>query len=385
MAFVGREEGPSEVYVMPAQGGPAQRLTFQSASCRVLGWSPDGEEILYASNAGQFAGRFEVIYAVKPSGGLPRPLPFGMANAISYSREGNVVLGRNINVREFSHWKRYRGGTAGHLWCDSTGNGSFKRLLQVDGNVADPCWVGDRIYFLSDHERVGNIYSCTPNGTDIRKHSQHADFYARHLSTDGKRLVYHSAADLYLFDPASDELHHLEVTLPSLRTQRNRKFVFASTYMDSYVLHPQGHSVAVTTRGKAFTMGNWEGPVLQYGEADGVRYRFLEWLSDGKRLVAVHDAPGHEELIVFSPEAVNEPKTFPAIEFGRAVNLSVSPTANFVAITNHRNELIVADLDEGTARVLDHSSSRRILGHGVVARWCLAGLWLCYLASPICY
>src|SRR6266581_7907756 len=52
LAFVGREEGPSEVYVMPALGGVAQRLTFQDASsCRVLGWSPDGKTILYASNA----------------------------------------------------------------------------------------------------------------------------------------------------------------------------------------------------------------------------------------------------------------------------------------------------------------------------------------------
>ncbi|GAC1373786.1 MAG: S41 family peptidase [Ktedonobacteraceae bacterium] len=374
MAFVGREEGPSEVYVMPALGGPARRLTFQSASCRVLGWSPEGDEILYASNAGQFAARFEVIYAVKSSGGPPRQLPFGMANAISYSKEGGVVLGRNINVREFSHWKRYRGGTAGHLWCDAAGNGSFKRLLQVNGNVADPCWVGERIYFLSDHEGVGNVYSCTPAGEDIRKHTQHDAFYARHLSTDGRRMVYHSAADLYLFDPASADLRHLEVTLPSLRTQRNRKFVSAATYLDSYALHPQGHSVALTTRGKAFTMGNWEGPVLQHGEVDGVRYRFLEWLNDGKRLLAVHDAPGREELIVFTPEAADEPKTFPAIEFGRAVNLVVSPTDDQVAITNHRNELIVANLAEGTARVLDRSAAHRIYG----VAWSPDGAWLAY-------
>src|SRR5579884_324947 len=146
LAFVGHEEGPGEVYVMPALGGPAQRLTFQSASCKVVGWIPGGEEIVYASNAGQFAERFEVIYAINPRGGQPRQLPYGMANAVSYGPQGGVVLGRNINVRDFSHHKRYRGGRVGHLWCDISGNGIFQRLLNLSGNIADPCWVGERIY-----------------------------------------------------------------------------------------------------------------------------------------------------------------------------------------------------------------------------------------------
>src|SRR5579859_6976782 len=136
LAFVGREEGPSEVYVMPASGGSSERLTFHSGGCRVLGWTPDGAEILYASNAGQFSGRFDTLYAIKPTGGTPRLLQLGTANAISYGPQGGVVLGRNTNIRDMSHWKRYRGGTAGHLWCDVDGSGTFQRLHQLAGNLA---------------------------------------------------------------------------------------------------------------------------------------------------------------------------------------------------------------------------------------------------------
>ncbi len=372
LAFVGREEGPSEVYVMPALGGTAQRLTFHGSSCRVLGWSPDGEEILYASNAGQFAHRFDVIYAVRPTGGLPRQLPYGMANAISFGPFGGVVLGRNGN--EIAHWKRYRGGTAGHLWCDAMVSGTFERLQNLKGNVVNPCWVGERIYFLSDQDGVGNVYSCTPQGEDIRQHTHQQDFYARHLSSDGQRLVYHAGAELYLFDPRTEQVQQLSVSLPSVRTQRNRKFVSATTYLDTYALHPKGYQVALTTRGKAFTMGNWEGPVLQHGEQDGVRYRFLEWLNDGKRCIAVCDAPGRETLVIFNPEEAAEPELLTELDLGRVVNLVMSPTDDAVAITNHRNELLVVALEAQRSQVVERSDFNRIDG----VSWSPDGRWLAY-------
>src|SRR5258708_11724310 len=42
LASVGRQEGPSEIYIMSALGRVAQRLPFESASCRVAYWSPSG-------------------------------------------------------------------------------------------------------------------------------------------------------------------------------------------------------------------------------------------------------------------------------------------------------------------------------------------------------
>ena len=373
LAFIGHDEGTSEVYFMPALGDPAQRLTFQGDStCHVLGWSPNDDAILFTSSAGQFSYRYKVIYTIGLQGGQPQQLPIGMASAISYGPAGGVVIGRNIE--EPAYWKRYRGGRVGHLWCDANGNGIFERLLRLEGNLADPCWVGERIYFLSDHEGIGNIYSCTAHGEDLRRHSNMDTFYARHLSTDGQRLVFQAGADLYLFDPGNEQIRHVEITLPTQRTQLNRKFVSAEAYLDTLALHPQGHAVALTTRGKAFSMSNWEGAVLQHGERDGVRYRFLEWLNDGRRLVAISDAPGRETLVIFDPNSKQEPEMLTDIEVGRVVEMVVSPVADALAIANHRNELIIVDLEDGSHAVLDHNDYDRI--HDIA--WSPDGSWLAY-------
>jgi tricorn protease len=372
IAFVGRDEGSNEVYVMPAEGGPAQRLTFEARLCHVVGWSLDGKNILFASSMGQFTGNRTTICAINARGGLPQRLPFGLAATISYGPHGGVVLGRNND--EPAYWKRYRGGRVGHLWCDVEGNGTFQRLLHLNGNVVNPCWVGERIYFLSDHEGIGNLYSCTPQGTDVRRHSDQNDFYARHLSTDGTRLVFQAGADLFLFDPEREHIQRLDIFLPSQRTQRNRKFVPADFYLDTLTLHPQGHAVALTTRGKAFTMGNWEGAVIQYGEPDGVRYRWLQWLNDCRRLVAICDAPGREALIIFDPDVEEKPKLFEEIDIGRVSEMLVSPTDDVVAITNHRHELLLVDLESGQHAVVDHSAYRRI--HDIA--WSPDGQWLAY-------
>lgn len=232
VAFVGSVDGSTEVYVRPIPEGPVRRRTYQGAPCTVVGWHPQTGEILYASTAGQPFGA-AWLYAVDPLDGPPRPLRLGPAHTIAYRPDGATVLARG--VPHPAHWKRYRGGAAGELWLDPTGAGRFHRIPTSAGNPTSPCWIGDRIFFLADHEGRGNVYSCLPGGDDLCRHSNHIDFYARFLSGDGERLVYCAGGELYLLSPSTAEPTRVEVSLTGTGTQLGRRFVPASTRVDSVV------------------------------------------------------------------------------------------------------------------------------------------------------
>jgi tricorn protease len=119
---------------------------------------------------------------------MPELIPLGQINHLAFGPGNAKVIGRN--TADPARWKRYRGGTAGHLWIDVEGSGAFRRMSALPGNITSPMWIGNRIYYLNDVEGVGNLYSCRPDGSDQRRHTDHDDFYARHAQTDGRRIVW---------------------------------------------------------------------------------------------------------------------------------------------------------------------------------------------------
>ena len=262
------------------------------------------------------------LFAVKKKGGLPVELPFGAAMSISFGPGKRAVLGRN--TLDIARWKRYRGGTAGELWIDASGNGTFSRLLAIKGNFSSPMWIGGRIYFIGDHEGIGNIYSCTPAGSDVQRHTNHEEYYARNAYSDGKNIVYHAGGDIFYHDVASNSTQKIPVETFSPRVQVNRKFVDPTRYLEDYAIHPAGHSLALNVRGKSFTMPFWEEAPQQQGAHDGVRYRLTRWLNDGKRVVTISDEGGEEALEIHTLDNSSPRIRFDKLDIGRVLEMLVS-------------------------------------------------------------
>lgn len=375
LAFIGREEGQAEVYVMPGLGGQARRLTFMGGSLsHTAGWTKDGR-IVFATNAAQPFPELLHLYSIDIEEGQPVQINIGPARAISYGADGGMVIGRNTG--DPARWKRYQGGTAGQIWIDEKGEGEFRPLIELKGNLASPMWIGERVYFLSDHEGVGNLYSCLPSGKDLQRHTDHSDFYARNATSDGKRIVYHAGADLYLFDPAKGTGAQIQVEFYSPQIQRNRKFVSAEKYLASSELHPKGQSLAITSRGKLYSFANWEGAVLQHGLPQGVRYRLPRWLNDGKRILCVTDEGGEERFAIFYEDGSEERVLLPELDTGRVVDITVNPKKDRIAFSNHRYELMVLDLESHELKIIDQGKAERIGGF----TWSPDGEWLAYSVS----
>ncbi|GAC1658206.1 MAG: S41 family peptidase [Candidatus Elarobacter sp.] len=385
LAFVGREEGNPELYLMPADGGVARRLThLGSDSVYACGWSRDGRAIHFTSDAGSPFVKETLAFRIDAQGGEPVELGIGHAMTFDVAANGATLLGRN--AIDPARWKRYRGGTAGHLWVDARGDGEYGRICrEVDGNLVWPLWLGERVLFLSDHEGIGNLYSVTPDGGDLRRHTDEREHYVRFPATDGTRVVYACGGELVLLDPRHGGVRRIPVRMPSNAWETARRFVDAAELLETWEPSHDGTALAIVTRGRAYTMPLWEEAVTEHPASDsaqasddeGARRRLLRWLFDDKRVVYVDDFGGYERIAVAPLDQSAAPRYVTAADAGVLHQLVASPVGERIAFANNRNELWLLDLG-GEPRLLDRSIGERIDD----LAFSPDGRWLAYVWSP---
>jgi tricorn protease len=377
VAYVGRDEGSPEVYTIPALGGPPRRLTFLgSDALYVCGWSHDGREIYFTSDAGVPFVKETVAFAVARDGGQPRRLPVGHAMAIDVAANGATLIGRN-NL-DPARWKRYRGGTAGHLWVDAAGAGDFVRLgAQLDGNLVWPTWLDGRVTFLSDHEGIANLYAVRPDGSELVRLTDERTYFARFPATDGTRVVYACGGEIVLLDPRAGTSARVPIETPSAAPQTARRFVHAADLLETYAPAPGGKELALVSRGHAYTMPLWEAAVSEHGGEGAARRRAIVWLHDGLRVAYVDDTAGYERVAVEPVDQSAPPAYVTNADVGRITELIASPCGDRLAFANHKHELFVLDLG-GEPRKLDTSRAWRCID----LAFSPDGRWLAYVWSP---
>ena len=305
---------------------------------------------------------------------MPKPLDFGLAQNFSWGEGGYPqVIGRNTT--DPARWKRYRGGKTGALWVKKAENEKFLPLLnKIDGNITNPMILGQSIFFISDHEGYGNLYSCNFAGENLKRLTQHENFFVRNSQSDGQSVIYQCGGDLYLYEPLKNISEKIVFQFNSPKKFLKKRFVGLLDYLEDFDLNSKGDSILFACRGKVFAKDLWENPLDEIGfSSESSRKRLACYLGDSGKAIFLEDDRGEEIFKVIDLES-GEIDVLNLNDFGRPLSLKSSAKGDYVIFDNHKYELLLLDIKNKKIKKIAQSNYDRILGFDISA----CGTWISY-------
>jgi Tol biopolymer transport system component len=193
----------TDVFVMPAEGGDAKRLTFDRLSLGGLAWAPDGRDIIFSSGR---AGGINRLWRVAASGGPPE-----LVSGAGEDAQGPAVARKGSRLA-YVHMK-----VDTNIWrvpgpASTSRNGTPVNLISSTREDVQPQYSpdGKRITFSSDRSGTYEIYVSGGDGSNpIQLTSLRSDAGTPRWSPDGQWIAFDSRAkgqpDIYVISAQGGE------------------------------------------------------------------------------------------------------------------------------------------------------------------------------------
>src|ERR1035437_11006112 len=108
IAYSAHLNGNTDAYIIPAAGGVPRRITWHPTGSGVVGWSPDGKNLLISSNMASYRHFARLFRAHVDGTGVPQPLPLPSGAEGSFSPDGQSIAYQPYSKWQPA-WKRYVG------------------------------------------------------------------------------------------------------------------------------------------------------------------------------------------------------------------------------------------------------------------------------------
>jgi tricorn protease len=385
VAFTGQYSGTSQVHVIPTDGSAAPRqLTFRNdvgelpprggMDNQVLGWTPDGKEVLFNAHRTPYGERNSRPYLVPAAGGMEHPLPLPEGAGGTLSPDGTRYVYTPI-MREFRTWKRYKGGRAQDVWIYDLKNNTSQQITDFAGTDNQPVWIGDTIYFSSD--RGGwelNLFAYDLGTKQVKQVTNHDTFDVLWPSGDDRRVVYENGGYIYLFDPASGQTRQVPVQVSGDFRNTVPYFKNVTDDVQAMGISPTGKRAVLGARGDIFTVPAEKGEIRNLTDSPGVREMDPSWSPDGRWVVYLSDKSGEYEFYVRPSDGSGEERR--VTRDGKVWRFPPlwSPDSKKIAFADKTRRLLWMDVATGRSAEADRSDRGDILDY----RWSPDSRWLTY-------
>jgi tricorn protease len=353
VAYTGNYEGNDDVFVVAATGGEPRRLTYHPGSDVAVGWTNDGQSILFRTTRSSYASRFERLYTVPATGGFPTPLPLPMGVEGSYSPDGTHLAyvphwNRRLGaVDAYVAIKHYRGGKAALIWIADLADSSVTRLPRDGSNDFDPMWIGERIYFLSDREGPVTLFSFDTKTQQVKALVKNDGFDLKSASAGPGGIVYEQFGSIHLYDLHSGKSHDVPISVAGDMPQVRPRFEkITNPQIMSARISPTGARAVFEAHGEVLTVPAEKGDVRNLTNTPGVAERDPSWSPDGKSIAYFSDESGEYALHIRDQSGLG---TLKKIDLGKPPSFFYAPTwspdSKKIAYHDKRLNLWYVDLD----------------------------------------
>ncbi len=359
IAFTARRAGTFDVYVLPASGGAARRLTFDASPSgsdnRVVTWTPDSRRIVFLSQHLSPSPKIVRAYSVAVEGGLRQALPLDHSGLLSFAPGGSVIAFNRI-YRNDALPKRYVGGQAQGIDTYDFRTRRLVRITRWKGTDTAPMWFRRVIYFLSDRGAGfrANIWACDLDAGTVREVTRFTDLDVDEPSLGGHTITFAQGGRLYALDLPSRALREVRVEVPDDGARTAPRAVAVGDTVRTtdatggvdYALSPDGGDLLLSARGDLFDIPT-TGAARDLTGTPGADEDHPAWSPDGRAIAYETDAGGGQQIATRTMPAGAE-RVLTSFRSGYFYTPSWSADGTMLAVADANHGLWLVPVD-GTA------------------------------------
>ncbi len=353
LAFSAQYEGNTDVYVVPAEGGEPRRLTWHPGADEVQGWTPDSKRVVFLSSRtnAPSSGKF---WTVGLDADFPQALPMPRAYQGSFSPDG-----KHFAYRMPSSWdeerRNYRGGQNRPIWILDMQSYDLEEVKPWDRSEdAQPVWIGQTVYFLSDRDWATNIWAYDTKTKQLKQVTHFTDFDVKTLQTDGRTLVFEQAGYINTLDPAGGQSKRVDITVRADFPWMMPHWEDVANRITNAEISPTGKRALFEARGDIFTVptergADWRNLTQTSGSAE----RAPAWSPDGKWISWFSDASGEYKLVISPQDGIGERREIALPDPKFYYTPQWSPDSKKIMFTDTDLRLWMVDVATGKATTID--------------------------------
>ncbi len=371
IAFACKRNGNFDVFVTDATGGTPRRLTFHSANDLPDAFSLDGQKVYFSSTrvadpetelVGTYAGSSQ-LYTVPAQGGPVTQLLPTPALDVAVSPDGRSLVYDNCPVFE-NEWRKgaVSDGTR-DLWVYDLTTRKHRQLTRNRGEDRDGFFAPDgrSVYYVS--EQAGGSFNVwqlgLEAGAEPRQITHHQGRPVRFVSLaqDGT-MAYGYDGAIWRREAKSGEERPLEIRIRQSPLVSGTFSTNANAYVSEIALRPDGSEAAIVARGEIYVVATGSGRARRVTNTPAFE-QHVSFSPDGRRLLYASERGGASEIYEIAlPEGRTSFDAPGGLEEQRVIASPVdllypaySPDGKKIAYFENRNSIKVWDRERGTTAV----------------------------------